>query len=356
MKLLTGKGVLLIAALLSLQQLSASIPAGIKLNSVDTIASRGGIPVPKPVPKPKPQPVPQPKPAPVPSHPAPGAAPGIENLPDVPLLGSGHGIGDVKPIADYEVKGKERLMAYENAVKQNREETKIVDDEAQVRNGESFFNIFKKVKYYEVTPDMFKRKEDFKEFSLFQKKDLGFDYSEFGLLRQITIKDETFTGPNKPIINMGTYSTEGRFIISEERYKAHDKTPPNSNQKTPMNEVTWQAFASIANDKGVSKTQNLKVIFMKDIQNKGFWSITGQNYKEAGIDTNKMVVWKPGDAAETARFHRFLGSDNINGMLLFLANHHRSAGNKKVAKVITIPKGVKGSRNKFTAALVLEET
>lgn len=123
-----------------------------------------------------------------------------------------------------------------------------------------------------------------------------------------------------------------------------------------MNELSWQSWTSVAG----TNTKNLQVIFLVNIENEGFWKIAAENYAEAGIPPTKAAVWEPKDAKHTVWFERLLGSDNINGKMIALTNHHNEIGNKKIARVVTIPRqaakalGASGSTAmKFTAALVL---
>ncbi|RDL42244.1 uncharacterized protein BP5553_02223 [Venustampulla echinocandica] len=370
MKAFAGKGALLLAAILGLQQLSSGVPVGTTPDPFEDLLPRGGIP--RPVVPDKPVPVPHAgskPPDPVGGKPAghPGGAA------EVPRLGSGLGIGNAKSMEEYRIKGSERISGYEAAVSANRPDTRVVDDASQVKVEEpglqeSYLNIFKNKAYFEFGDDRGMRGADLRELTAFKAEHLGLDPSSIKQMKQITIKpkiEDSTKGTSNPsqnnppptdFISQGGYDREGRYIIAQGGFKANDKTPAGQ-QRVPVHEIAWQAFASVAKEsKGAqaSRTKNLKVIFLMDIQNKGFWSIADRNYKEAGIPTNQMAVWERGDAAATTRFERFVGSDNINGKVIALTNHHNAIGNKKLARIITLPKEAPGSQNRFTAALVLE--
>ena len=151
------------------------------------------------------------------------------------------------------------------------------------------------------------------------------------------------------MINSGGYDPKGQFIIANIAFKANDKVAKSNPAKVPNNEMTWQAFASAAK----TKTPNLKVIFLRDIQNVGMWAIAQTNYQEASIGLDQVAVWDQSTPQKKVWFDRFMGSDNANGKLLALTNHHGGEGNKQVAKIITITKQAAGSQGKFTAALML---
>lgn len=404
MRLLPGKGLLVLAAILGLQQLSAGVPVTPAPEEVqDLLLRRAFIPHNNPKPRPE-SPGPDTRPNPEPGasslHPGgtssshPGGAnsphaegssplhPGGASSPNEPVyfgIGPGDGFGTVEPIEVYQRKGKDRIDAYEAAILSNRPETRVVDDASQVNveAKDSFWNIFKNDKYFLFEEDAAKKATSFPELKPFTAAGIGFDPRTMGTMKQITIKPRPQENPAKggpgpanipgntnpanaysptDVISRGGYDYDGRYIVAQDGFKGNDLTPPGQ-QRIPVNEISWQAFASAANGRrrgGPSLTGNLKVIFLMDIQNKGFWRITEQNYKEAGKELKEVVEWTRGDAAATARFERFIGSDNINGKIIALRNHHNAIGNKRVAKVITAPRASGHSQGRFTAALVLE--
>ncbi|KAI9712382.1 MAG: hypothetical protein M1820_001595 [Bogoriella megaspora] len=265
------------------------------------------------------------------------------------LLGQGSGFGDVETLLFYQQKGKTRMEEYSHALISKTEDTKVLNDvkEVDVRGKTSFLDIRHNAKYLGVSGS--RVFHTFPELKVFREADLSLDVKTLKSLREITVSDATSKAIIKPIINRGTYDPNGEVIIAQVAFKANDQTPRDSPERVPVNEISWQAYASVA--KGTDKQKRLKVIFFMDIQNRGFWSITAQNYEQAGIPTDKMHVWTAADHLES--FQRFIGSDTINGKVRFLTNHHIAIGNKTLAKVITIPKQVPGSQGRFTAALVL---
>ncbi|KAI9694048.1 MAG: hypothetical protein M1822_003319 [Bathelium mastoideum] len=333
MKLAFGTNALLITAILCLQRLSAGNPVPEPRDALNVFPRGGG--------------------SGGRTDPEPGKGKPGSNV--VPNLGQGFGIGTVAPLQTYQNQGQQRLSAYQEAVSQNEPDTKIVQtpEDVDTKTKKSFLNFMMNKQYFGIQED-YPRGANFPELQAFDSKDLGVNPESIRQLKEITIVDKTSKDLVKPIINRGSYDPNGVVMLAEAAFKAHDKTPRNSPERIPVNELSWQAFASVAKQGKKSLTTNLKVIFLINIQNKGFWSIAAQNYKEIGLEPNKMHVWERGDAAATRRFERFIGSDNANGKVLFLTNHHTAAGNKKILKVITVPKGAPGSSNKFTAAIVLE--
>ncbi|KAI9668109.1 MAG: hypothetical protein M1821_000929 [Bathelium mastoideum] len=309
MKLAFGTNALLITAILCLQRLSAGNPVPEPRDALNVFPRGGG--------------------SGGRTDPEPGKGKPGSNV--VPNLGQGFGIGTVAPLQTYQNQGQQRLSAYQEAVSQNEPDTKIVQtpEDVDTKTKKSFLNFMMNKQYFGIQED-YPRGANFPELQAFDSKDLGVNPESIRQLKEITIVDKTSKDLVKPIINRGSYDPNGVVMLAEAAFKAHDKTPRNSPERIPVNELSWQAFAS------------------------GFWSIAAQNYKEIGLEPNKMHVWERGDAAATRRFERFIGSDNANGKVLFLTNHHTAAGNKKILKVITVPKGAPGSSNKFTAAIVLE--
>ncbi|CAJ2500960.1 Uu.00g038130.m01.CDS01 [Anthostomella pinea] len=278
-------------------------------------------------------------------------------------LGYGPGYGTVRPMGAYKETGQTRLAAYEKAVKDKTPDTTIYDDVDEGATGAkehtSFMNIFK------LEPDYFYIGEEkaivseHPELQVFKSSDTGVDLGSIKELKRIAIVSSTqgssgdegtaadYTGEyDTNTVVSGLYDTGGQVIIGEDAFKRNNRVPSGP-KHVPLNEITWQSYASVAK----ADTKNLKVYFLTNVMNKGFWAITAQNYEEAGIPVDQVAVWEPkhGDA-----FLRLLGSDVINSKLVALANHHNAAGDREVAKVITMPKYVPGSQGQFAAALVLK--
>ncbi|CAJ2508472.1 Uu.00g134980.m01.CDS01 [Anthostomella pinea] len=331
MKLLSSQNAWTLAAILGLQGLCNGNPAAPQPNSLDSLARRVEVPGLN---------------TPSDEFPASRRESRARREKDVPQLGWGSGVGTPLPIATYEKKGAERLEAYNAARIHKTPDTTIFDDESDASKDEhkSFFNIYENEDYFKFHTETVPTKS-YPELQLFKSDDTGVDVGDIKELEGIEITD-----PDVGLeINVGAYDKEGRIMMAFSAFKENNATPRGPTY-VPNNEIGWQAFAHTAGD----KVENLKVIFLMNIMNKGFWSIAAKNYNEIGKNYDEMVVWDAGHGEALKRFQRFLGSDNINGKLLALTNHHNAIKNKDIAKVITIPKDVHGSNGKFTAALVLK--
>ncbi len=216
-------------------------------------------------------------------------------------------------------------------------------DVAQVNKPTKFLDYTKNPDYDQAI-DYVKPQLKYPEILAFKSDDINLDTSTIGQAKQVSVR---YRGNG--IITEGTYASDGQWIVAEKGFKDNDKTPSDSPARVPVNEMQWQSFAGAAK----ANTKNLKVVFLMDIRSKGFWQITKQNYAEANMPLTQIGVWAPGTAEETARFKRYLGSDNINGKILQFTNHHGAIGDKQIVKVITIPKQAEGSNGRLTAALVL---
>ncbi|CAJ2500131.1 Uu.00g029840.m01.CDS01 [Anthostomella pinea] len=336
MRLLAGQNAWILAAVLGLQGLCNGNPVAPKPNSLDALARRVEVPGLN---------------TPSDEFPASRRKARARRGEDIPQLGLGGGFGTAQPIGTYEQKGDQRLAAYDEARKKKTPDTTIFDnaDESGKSGDEhkSFFNIYKNEDYFEFDTETIPT-TNYPELQGFKSADTGVDLGDIKELEETTIRDAT-GDMFKEVINLGAYDKKGKIIVAVSAFKENNHTP-RGRQYVPINEVGWQVYAHTAE----GNVENLKVIFLMNIQNKGFWSITAKNYEEFGKKTDEMVVWEAGHGDALKRFKRFLGSDNINGKLLALTNHHNAIKDKDIAKVITIPKDVPGSQGKFTAALVLE--
>jgi hypothetical protein len=377
MRFINTNGALLLAAhMLLLQTLYANPIAGV--NNLKQLIPKGkipGLPEPKPIdpihgPEPVhgpggiPKPIEGPSPGGgggephVPGVPKPGEGASTESLPKVVPLGPGEGFGKVLTLSAYESKGNQRYTAYENAKLKGTEDTPILADRNAAHMPQSFPDLLKLDDHYHLESwpgtdlDYYKP-----ELDLFTSEDFG----GVGFPDHHT-EVKVFSVENGEVIGKsddpsseyyvlrGGYSEDGQFIFAKDAFKANDKAPANDPGRLPINELSYQAYASVAKE----NTKNLKAIILMDIQNKGFWAITNANYEERGIPITEKATWRRGDAANTKWFERFLGSDTINGKLLSTMNHHNALGDPIVDSIVTIPKNVQGKGQRMFGALVFK--
>jgi hypothetical protein len=256
--------------------------------------------------------------------------------------GRGEGVGEVKPFSEFNQKGNERRTDHENAVSSNRAETRIVarpeeyvEREAYVywRNNPEYSNNMAR---YTIPTDNHPELEVFKAEHLedFDPARLDTDAIE------LTIRSK-----DDQVILQSTYGKDGDFILAQEAFKANDPTV-DPRMSVPINEIWWQAFRDFVSDKAAS----LHVIFLMDITNKGFWSVTEKAYDQYDKAFSEVVVWKRDDIEN---FDAFIGTDNINGKVIAMMNHHLQAGDKQIRQIVTAPRHVEGSDGKMTVALVV---
>ena len=121
------------------------------------------------------------------------------------------------------------------------------------------------------------------ELSLFTEADTGVNFGSAGPFSEYTIRND-----NSPdTIDDGGYARDGTFIVANTAFKSNDHIPKDDPRRVPNNEMTWQSFAKAAK----KKTNNLKVIHLRNIQNKGMWAIAQTNYAERGINLDQVAVW-----------------------------------------------------------------
>lgn len=246
------------------------------------------------------------------------------------------------------------MRDYEAAIASNRADTKAVTDLCEVDVGPppiAFADIFSSQidpRPYYITPDIGVSVDKYPELSLFKQADTGVDLSGKNFPEYDIRNDEKATSKT---INEGGYDKGGTFIVANIAFKGNDQKAKDDPSRVPNNDMTWQAFAKAATKNNV---KNLKVIYLRDVQNAGMWAITQTNYSERKIDLSTIEVWDASTPQGEIWFNRFLGSDNVSGKILTLTNHHQALGNKKILKIITIPKqATSGTSSKYTAALVL---
>lgn len=288
---------------------------------------------------------------------------------DVPILGTALGVGGKpKPMSVYEAAGKKSYTDYIDAVSHKTDDTTTTTERDKIVKNKVFPDAFQiKDSVYQLADSKEELYTDYPELKYFSAPDLGgFDVSKKLGGQRLTHKTITNKPPasqqnsGMPTILEGVYDKSGLVQVALNAFKGNDNTAKTSDYRLPVNELSWQTWTSVANSKQGNNLKNLQIIFLVNIQNTGFWQIAAENYKEAGIAPNKVAVWEPKDAKHTVWFERFLGSDNINGKMIALKNHHTEIGDKKIARVVTMPRqaiaalGAPGPTSmKFTAALVL---
>jgi hypothetical protein len=279
-----------------------------------------------------------------------------EQPPEVVELGVGPGFGKVDTLSSYQTKGNQRYTAFEDAKLRGTDDTPILADRNEAHIPASFPDLFEVKDHYFVDSKPGKTLDDYDpEIFLFTKEELGVDLpATHTEVKVFSVRDGKTVGqsddPNREFyILRGGYTEDGQIIFAKDAFKDNDVTPTGDG-KIPINEISWQTYASVAKD----NTKNLKAIMLMDIQNKGFWAITAANYGERGIPLTQKAVWRRGDADNTKWFERLLGSDNINSKIFAFTNHHNALGNPNIDSIVTIPKMVPGSGFRMIAALVLK--
>ncbi|SMQ50234.1 unnamed protein product [Zymoseptoria tritici ST99CH_3D7] len=181
---------------------------------------------------------------------------------------------------------------------------------------------------------------------IFNSNELGFNLKDNKAnVKMISIANKKGGAP----INRGIYDTEGRFIMYQE---ADKRAQPKDGYQLPVWEMGMQSFIESA----PGKTQNLKVVFLMDIQNTEFYKIVRANYNEAKQPFDQILTFNSG----TPAFNRIMGSPNFRSKFLAYGYHHNAIGNKVPDKVVVAPKqaqklaeGVSGTQ--LYAAVIFKE-
>ncbi|EFE41791.1 hypothetical protein TRV_03473 [Trichophyton verrucosum HKI 0517] len=271
---------------------------------------------------------------------------------EVEPLGTGLGLGDIRPIGDYKDKGTQNLASLRQAITKDDPDTTIVSKDEDVHPPRSFYNLFM-AELYEAQPTFGAKGSQHPELlNLLKKEDTGFEFAAHTSWTEYSIRSKHVSQAALQV-NHGGYSRNGEFIIANTAFKDAIPYPKGHPQRIPNNEITWQCFAKVAKE----KTKNLKGLILRDIQNRGTWKILREAYEKKGIPLNQKAVWKPdpNDPGMDGLFKTIVGSDNIAGKLLILQNHHKAIGNKEINKVITWTRHAEGSLNKLTVFVGLRE-
>ncbi len=232
---------------------------------------------------------------------------------------------------DYERAGSDQLDAYKDAVSADRPDTPYVSDVAQYDN-QGYTNFLyinaegSGYRAFDSEVDPLDKNEDARLMLNFKQEDLGFDPTPMFSRMAYRIKVTNGIEIDNEI-SQGIYDTQGEWAIVESEFKEADNNP---GKKLPVNELTWQSHHMVS---GVN-SGNLKVMFIENVRSDGFWEITKQNYIETNKQLDQMAVWAPGSAEDTARFNRFLGSDNMNGKFHARMNHHRPLATSRLIKLL----------------------
>ncbi|CAK3917485.1 Hypothetical predicted protein [Lecanosticta acicola] len=274
-------------------------------------------------PRQNPEPESQDKWTPIPST----AAPGISAK-----LG-----GPPRPMDDYQRDGRNQMAMYQNTIKQNTPDTAVVEDKAQLANHgpqKAFLDVTRNENYY-ITGQQLGLADPYIKLLManFRPSELGFSFEikdpkrEAYQLRAVWSADANV----KNFINRGTYDPLGNFIMYQDAFRTNERAP--ADERVPLGEMGLQLY-----QQALSTTQrttgNLKAAFLMNIQNKGFWAITIQNYNDLRTPLDKVLTFKSG----TPQFERYMGSDNLKSKFYAFANHHWAIGNKIPDQIIVVPK------------------
>lgn len=243
-------------------------------------------------------------------------------------------------MADYERSGRSQVDDYEQIVKSGRPDTRVVQTEADLAKyspHEAFLD-FRENAGYRVRNDKYSYSY-YKSLRNFDSSELGFDFEQAKDIMQVTVTEKG--GDSGAVIAQGSYDPEGRFMVYQMAFKDENNKVADH---VPLNEISMQNFIAVAGD----QTKNLKAAFITDIQNKGFFAITRQNYNDLKQPFDKVLTFERG----TPQFYRYMGSDNIRSTIFSFGNHHHAIGNKIIDKIIVIPKQVQGSDDELAVAIV----
>ncbi|KAK1146893.1 hypothetical protein N8T08_002219 [Aspergillus melleus] len=270
-------------------------------------------------------------------------------------LGTGQGVGTIESMDSYLAKGEKRIKNLQSAIERKSQDTEIKPiNEMPEKDKTNFYTIFADmftlVDNYVIEPEPGQKVSKYPEVvSLVKTADVGFEINERSPITEYTVRA---SGTKGDIINAGAYSMDGTFIIANIAFKDNDKTPKQSKNHVPNNEMTWQAFAKVAK----KKANKLQGMILRDIQNKGTWEILRQGYASRNIPLTQHATWElESKDPETVKwFKRLVGCDNIGGKLLTMANHHNAIGSKQIKKITTYPRQIgPDTKGKLTMVLTL---
>ena len=270
--------------------------------------------------------------------------------------------GEILTMAEYEKKGAQRLQEYQQTVNKKTLDTEVSTNVNGLNPPSNFFDVFNPKMPKGLSPYRTETKElpksateTFPELKAFTKDDLGFDLPQSKMKETQILNHDDRLGIQSYIVR-GSHSTDGKFMIHQDAFKNHDRfandvkkgTATQRQRRVPANEMSYQAYKSVAGD----NTKNMQAQFLMNIYNPGMWRIIQESYKERGIELNTKASWTAKD--HPAAFNRLTGSDNANGKIQALQNHHNAMGNKQLDKIITLPRDAPGSQGKLTVALVFK--
>jgi len=279
--------------------------------------------------------------------------------------------GEILPMVQYETKGAQRLASSDRAIAGKSPDIKATLNRAALTAApppKTFFDIFNPQVVRGKTPYRTEIKplpkgplETFPELKTFTKEDLGFDMTN-ARMKEVQILNHDDKKGVETYIVRAAHDNDGRFMVHQDAFKDNDhfasavdsrkkagRPAPQDVERVPVNEMSYQGFKAVAGD----KSSNMQVQFLMNIQNPGFWRILQESYKERGISVNTKATWTRAEHGKM--FDRLAGSDNANGKILALENHHGALGDKRLTKIITVPAGVTGSEGKLTGALIFEK-
>ncbi|SMR51210.1 unnamed protein product [Zymoseptoria tritici ST99CH_1E4] len=258
------------------------------------------------------------------------------------------GLDEVRSVEEYETDGHAAIAEYAEIAAGPGPDTLI----GTAIPGHTAFPNFRSLEHYRVDEDDWEFDYKLQNgayrdlLKIFNSNELGFNLKDNKAnVKMISIANKKGGAP----INRGIYDTEGRFIMYQE---ADKRAQPKDGYQLPVWEMGMQSFIESA----PGKTQNLKVVFLMDIQNTEFYKIVRANYNEAKQPFDQILTFNSG----TPAFNRIMGSPNFRSKFLAYGYHHNAIGNKVPDKVVVAPKqaqklaeGVYGTQ--LYAAVIFKE-
>jgi hypothetical protein len=276
-------------------------------------------------------------------------------------VGEGRVNGNILTMQEYETKGAQRLTAYQQTLKAKTPDITASTDVTKLKPPQNFFDIYNPkmpagLSPYKTktTPLKGSATDNFPELKVFTKEDLGFEITPTSKVKETRINNHDDPEDAGWYIVRGTHSEDGKFMVHQDAFKENDDfakaaaagTAKDPQKRVPANEMSYQSFKSVAGP----NSKNMQAQFLTNIYNPGMWRIIQESYKARGIPLNTKATWTAKDNPQ--EFNRFTGSDNANGKIQALQNHHDDMGNKNLVKIVTVPRDVPGSQGKLTVALI----
>lgn len=286
--------------------------------------------------------------------------PESERLEKSPGMNAGVGESFLKSQQEYEDRGEKRIADYNDKLAGNDEDVEIMErlalpeDVEKWKQKKAFAKVFDNDMYkslYDVESEDKDLDKDYKlMIEAFEGKLDGFDTSTIKEGRYVALKNKMGDGN---VIQDAAYAKDGKFMIAMNAFKEEDpmQQPENENNlyRVPVNEMFFQGlqYGTKDDEHPDGITDKLKVVFLDDIQNIGFWSIVEKIYEKNKKPLGEVTVWKEG----SDEFKRLVGSDNINGKLIAFGNHKNAMGSKKIKQIVIAPKQAVGNKDEQNVPL-----